>query len=332
MSEVKFRDDLVDIIESFFLSRCISYGEGSQVEDLAASYCEMRIRHIEPKPRHVSFSNELNETLGRLANETNAEGREKAMKAWGAVFRLWHLFTIGGDVTPYLSKGIKDATSRDCLLWDFGMHHFHLGGYLKGSGFAKRSDYLLFAIVGDENVFFVDVRKHSDPHNLQWVRQDLVEIVHLNWPAITDARVLREVGVSPVTDMQKKELRRKNVNATTDFGGKAIAPLGLGITLGGGSLWCRMWAMKLLRELEWHERVLQDQTEGLRASFANKGVEVAGSIDCRLIPLDSMDATTELFDHLQTGDHLSKGLYAMGFAIVEATSGYPVIISRTDEK
>ena len=112
---MNFRSDLADIIREYFSQKCISYKGGDKAEDLAARYCEMRIRHIDPAPRNVHFSNELNDTLGGLANEAEPQERGKALEAWNTVFRLWHLFTRGGDLTPYLSKGVKDTTSRDCF-------------------------------------------------------------------------------------------------------------------------------------------------------------------------------------------------------------------------
>ena len=191
MIKVNLENDLKDIVRDYFSQRGITYKDGNKTSDFAANYCEMRIRRIDPVPRHVHFSDELNDTLGRLANETDSPEREKAREAWSTVFRLWHLFTTGGEVTPYLSKRVKDATKSDPLLWDYGMHHFHLRGGVEESGFMKRSDYLLFAIVADDAVFFVDIRKHRDPKNLQWVRQDLLRIVHSNWPDVTKPYVLR---------------------------------------------------------------------------------------------------------------------------------------------
>ena len=91
------------------------------------------------------------------------------------MFRIRFIMTSGGDLTPYLGKGIMDATSNDGLLWDYGMHHFHLSSGFERSGFARRSPYLLVALVADEDVFLVDVRNHRDPESLQWVRQDLLK-------------------------------------------------------------------------------------------------------------------------------------------------------------
>ena len=328
---MKFRRDLIDLVKNHFSQKGISYKGSDKAEDLAARYREMRIRHFDPAPRQVHFSNELNYTLSALANETDSQERGKALEAWNTVFHLWHLFTSGGDLTPYLSKNIKVATSSDGLLWDYGMHHFHLGSSAVDSGFIRRSGYLLFAMVGDQDAYFVDVRKHHDPQDLLWVRQDLLNIVHANWPEITNAHVIRGVSGSNLTDQQKKELRRKNVISAADLGGEAIAPLGWGTMADGSSMWCRWWATKLLWEIDRNERILKGQSEEIRANFAEKGMTLSGAPDCRLVLLNSIDASPDLVEQLLEGDHLSKGLYAMGFAIVEATSGYPVIITQTGE-
>lgn len=328
MPQVNLRNDLKDIIGTYFSEKSVSFRAEDQADDLAARYCEVRIKHIDPMPRSVHLSSDFHDTLGRLSNESDAPERAKALDAWRAVFRLHHLFTSGGDLTPYLSRSIKDAASRDGLLWDYGMHHFHLSSRGEESGLIKRSDYLLFAIVTKDHAFFVDVRKHRDSQGLQWVRQDLLEIVHRNWPEVTGALAVRGVEDSRLTDEQKKELRRKNVNTFHDFGEYATLPLGGGTVGGGGSVWCRIWADQLLSEIEWHEDTLTSQSEDVRAALQAKGLAVNEVTDLRLVPLDSIDATPELAEYLLHGKHASRGLHAMGFAIVEADSGSPVVVEQ----
>ncbi len=121
------------------------------------------VRRIVPAPRSVYLSNEIHESLGRLLREPNLVQREKATEAWGTVFYIRHFFTEGSPVTPYLSRGRMSSTSKDQLLWDYGLHHFHLSRRLEQSGFVERSDYLLFARVTEVDAFFVDIRPHHDP-------------------------------------------------------------------------------------------------------------------------------------------------------------------------
>ena len=119
------------------------------------------------------------------------------------------------------------------------MHHLHLSRKNGKDGFVERSDWLLFVIVADQDVFFVDVRSHSDSENLQWVRQDLLSIVHYNWPDLTESRLLHRVQGSTVTDPEKRELRRKHANLVHEVAGRAIAPLGFGTMADGHSILCR---------------------------------------------------------------------------------------------
>ena len=328
--DINFQCDLIEIVKRYFSQAGISYKDGGDAGDFAARYFEMLIRRVMPVPRRVHFSRELDDSLRRLTLESISEEREKTLEAWNAVFRIWYLPVSGGDLMPYLGKGIRDATTQDGFLWDYGMHHFHLSSGFEKPGVARRSDYLLFAIVSNEDAFLVDVRKHRDPEGLQWVKQYLLRIVHRNWSEITSSRVLNGIQGTILTDQQKKELRRKNVNTVTAVGEVAIAPLGLGTMADGSSAWCRLQANKLLHEIEWHESILSCPPEELRTTLAAGGVGI-GEEDFRLVLLESIDASAKLVEHLQHGGHQSEGLYSMGFAILEAKLGVPITVSVSNE-
>ena len=324
---MNFKSDLIDIVKRYFSMEGISFEDSGDASDFAARYCEMRIRRIDPRPRDVHFSREIHQSLGKLARKKEKGKHDRAIEAWRAVFYLRHLFVTGGRVTPHLSKEVKKTTSRDGLLWDFGMHHFHLCRKLDESGFIERSDYLLFAIVADAEVFFVDLRKHKDPENLQWVRQDLLRIVHENWPELIDTRVLHGVNGCTLTDKEISELRRKNANHISCLGGQAIAPLGGGTNFAGGSTSCRVWGDKLVREIERHEKYFYRQPAELRATLEAKGMKFCGDMAFELIPLDLVNLSEETEGNLQRDDCLSEGLSKMGFAIVEATTKTPIIVN-----
>ena len=147
----------------------IEYCGSGDPGELAALYCETRIRRIVPRPRQVHFSDEIHSSLGRLARETDVDKRDEALEAWRTIFTLRHRLVNGEEVTRFLSKGVARARSQDGMLWDFGMHHFHLCRRLDDFGtFVERSDYLLFAIIADDAAYFVDVRRHHDPEGLGW--------------------------------------------------------------------------------------------------------------------------------------------------------------------
>ena len=208
------------------------------------------------------------------------------------------------------------------------MHHFHLSKKVEASGFVKRSDYLLFAIITQENAYFVDVRPHRDPQSLGWVRQELLKIVHSNWPELIESNVLRGVTGDVLTDEQKKELRRKNINHVAELGGNAVAPLGGGQMGDGSSLACRWLAQKLLHEIGRHQAYFDTQPSDLRSALEDKGLEKAGEMEFELVLLDGLNPSDELIDSLREDQCLSRDLCQVGFAVVERTTRLPIVVSQ----
>lgn len=327
VGKMNFKSDLIDVVKHYFATEGISFEDTGDASDFAARYCEMRTSWIDPRPRDVHFSREIHQSLGKLTCEKDKDKRDRAIKAWRTVFYLRHLFVTGGRVTPHLSKEVKKTTSRDGLLWDYGMHHFHLCRKLDESGFIERSDYLLFAVVADTDVFFVDVRMHKDPEKLLWVRQDLLKIVYANWPELIEASILHGVNGNKLTDAEKKELRRKNINHVPNIGTQPVAPLGGGTNLAGGSVCCRVWVDRLLREVVRHEAYFYSQPAELRTALGSKGIAFSGDMVFKLVMLDSLDPSTALVESLEDCDCLSADLSKMGFAIVEAKTKTPIVVN-----
>ena len=326
-----FLADLTDIVLGCFRREGIEYCGSGDVKQLAALYCETRIRRIIPRPREVHFSDEIHSSLGRLARETEADKRDEAGEAWRTVFTLRHRLVNGEEVTRFLSKGAARATSQDGMLWDFGIHHFHLCRQLDDSGrFVKRSDYLLFAIITDHAAYFVDVKRHHDPEGLGWVRQDLLRIVHSNWPALIECHELPGVTGGRLTDQELQFLRKRNLNHATEIVGKATWPIGWGVMANGSSTWCRVWGSKLIHEIKLHERYFAGRPPEVRRALVDGGAEVAGVRKFRLAPIDSLGPSTELLEALTADQCFGKDLHGMGFVIVEATTGTPIVILVED--
>lgn len=324
---MNLKSDLIAIVKDYFATEGISFEDTGNASDFAARYCEMRIRRIDPRPRNVHFSRQLHHSLGNLARETDRGRRNGALEAWRTVFYLRHLFITGGQVIPHLSKRVEKTASSDGLLWDYGMHHFHLCRNIDKSGFVKRSAYLLFAIVTDTKVFFVDIRMHTDPEKLQWVRQSLIGIVYENWPALTNSRVLHGVSGNTLTDKEIRVLREKNVNHFLNLDGQAIAPLGWGTNSAGGSAYCRVWADGLLHEVVRHEEYFYSQPAELRAVLESMGIVFTGDMVFKLVMLESIKQSAMLVECLKDRDCLSTDLSEMGFAIVEAKTNTPIVVT-----
>ena len=324
-----FKTDLKHIIERQFEVNDVRYVKTMDVGNLAARYLEMLNRRIVPVRRSVHFSEEIHESLDALRWKADAEHREEAKDAWGAVSWLRYLLAEGMNVNGFLSKGIDSATgarSKDHLLWDYGIHHFHLSREVDTTGFVKRADYLLFAIVTKENAYFVDVRPHHEPDGLEWVRQDLLKIVYSNWPEIVEPHILRGVNGTVVTDKEKAELRRKSCNLVTDIGGQAIAPIGGGIAGDGSSVACRYLAMKLLHEIGYIQDVFEASRKDLRTALREKGYQETGEPEFELVLLDGLNWSDELVASLMEDGCLSRDLCQMGFAVAERTTGWPMVV------
>ena len=304
-------NDLADIIKSEFAEQGIRSPEGADIRTLTSRWLEMRIRRIEPVPRAVYLSDEIHHSLGRLASSRDA----KKLEAWGTVFYLRHAFQQGCSVISFLTNRVDDTEKTDGLLWDYGIHHLHLGRKTVKDGFVERTDQLLFAIVSDEAAYFVDVRPHRD-QGFEWVRQDLLVIVHRNWPALIEDRVLHGVSGNTITDVEKKELRRKHANVIHEVGGKYIAPLGWGMNADGHSTRCWFLAAKLIHEVTWCQDNADLARSEVRAVLSNRGIRPDHQIDLQLVRVSDCDMTYEVASKVTASKSPGASVFQAGFAIV----------------
>jgi hypothetical protein len=312
-----FHSDLAQAIACEFTREGISFPKNADPAHLASRYLEMRIRRIEPVPRTVHFSDEIHDSLGTLARNSDPKSSAGAREAWGTVFYLRNLFATGGTVIPYLSGSVSNTETTDKLLWDYAIHHLHLSRNVGKNGFVQRADWLLFAIVADQDVFFVDVRPHTDPEKLLWMRQDLLAIVHSNWSELMASRVLHGVTGDTITDIEKRELRRKNVNLVHQIGGRAVAPLGYGTSTDGHSILCTFLADKLLHELEQQQQALLSQTDKFRAE---KEMADDAEMEFQLVPKGKLDLSADVSTKLCSSDGFCGTLWRLGFAIIETNT------------
>jgi len=132
----------------------------------------------------------------------------------------------GENLNPYLSTSLKKADYHDTMLNDWGIHHFHLGSNIDMPGFIERTRPLLFVKVTNTHFYLIAVKNHGD-----WNCQELVEIIHKNWPEVIKHYKLEIViGLSHVpSDENIKKLRKVNINTMIKMSDGAIyAPVGGG--------------------------------------------------------------------------------------------------------
>lgn len=161
----------------------------------------------------------------------------------------------GDDVTPHLSKLLLDVNYEDPLLNDWGIHHFHLGQAVEASGFIDRTGPLLFAFVAPDDVYCINVFRHG-----AWTEQELIRILHRNWPAaITEFRLNGVIGLERlVSNKDIADLRKAGVQTMVEVEpGVVYGPIGGGYSTAGSSVAATMQSDKYRRivcSLEDHVR------------------------------------------------------------------------------
>ena len=291
-----FHSDLSRLIRGQFDKHGISYDCLWPLDRLTARYFEMCTRRIQPGPRRVHFSDETYDSLGKLSRQGKDD--TSAWDSWGAVFRLRQLLVDGDNVNGFLTRNIRRADAFDGLLWHYDMHHFHLGHETDKDGFVERSSYLLFAIIAPLDAYFVDVRPHPTPGGVGWVSQDLLRIVHSNWPKLIEKSVLNGVSGIDLTDEQMQVLRGKNASYAMNIDGKAIAPLRFGTAGDGSSILCTMLASRLMNELRHHAEILrnEDVRNAVVQDMRARGIDVEPTLEFELALLEDLTLTFAIID------------------------------------
>ena len=206
----KLTNDLQEIARSYIA--CFGCPKVSNQQDSILNWISFAIHLIEPKEREVHFSKGF---------------WDRAPKDYSR--RINHLaekFKYGYNVNPHLSTSLRSALSgkKTDLLWtDWEIHHFHLDEEVSlDSGYSKRSDYILFTIVGDDFVCFLDVKTHPLPGSDDFANPKLYKIICDSWPDLVD----NLNGITPDKGKSKEEIalfRKRGLNVCNSYRGKALA-------------------------------------------------------------------------------------------------------------
>jgi hypothetical protein len=223
-------------------------------KEIVDIYLNVRKRLVEPKPRQVHRSKEF---------QCPADLQQGLSVIERAIRR-------GENITPHLSKLIKQADYDDPLLNHWGIHHLHLGTNIGADQFVERTGRLLFAMFDSKNAYLINVYSHG-----AWAMQDMIRILHDNWPeSIKPYRLNNVVGLSRfVSDEDVKVLRKKNVNAFVEIAPNIVyAPIGGGIASSGISVDVVRQADFIKDQLEEMERAVVESVEEIAQKAAEKGV------------------------------------------------------------
>lgn len=234
---VDFTSDWKQYVEHEISSQGYAVDTGEDLRSLSYKFFNLKRRRIAEAPRSV-FEAKTFSCPADLAN---------------GYALLKNKLENGHDVCPHLSKFLLRDDYEDSLLNDWGIHHFHLGENPERSGFIERTGPLLFAHVTHDSVYCLGIYPHGS-----WTQQDLIRVIHENWPAVIAAKKLNGIiGMSHTpTDDEIAQLRKAGVQTMVQVApGIVYAPLGGGYSTAGTSVESTMrvnWYMRLIRNLEDH--------------------------------------------------------------------------------
>lgn len=166
--------DLVRQFNFFMKNQLEEMGviKGIKLEDSCFQYLNLRKKTIQEFPRKILVAQEFQCPKHLL----------KGLELVSEKIRK------GQDITPHLSKFIKNIDYHDLMLNDWGVHHLHLGTELDKKGFINRTGPVLFARFEKETAFFIQIMEHGE-----WANEELVKILHNNWPEAIDNYLLKGV-------------------------------------------------------------------------------------------------------------------------------------------
>lgn len=234
---VDFTSDWKKFMEDEISSQGYSVDANEDIHKISYRFFNLRKRHIAPVRRAV------HESIG-FSCPANLQNGYDILKA---------KLQTGQDVYPHLSKFLLKDDYEDSLLNDWGIHHLHLGVNPEKSGFIERTGPLLFAHVTADSVYCLGIYPHGS-----WTQQDLIRVIHDNWPSVIAAKKINGVvGLSHIaTDSDIAALRKAGVQTMIQLEpGVVYAPLGGGYSTAGTSIESTMrsdWYMRLIRNLEDH--------------------------------------------------------------------------------
>lgn len=215
---VDFVKDLSEIMLQAYKEKGINPPNGD-AHTLLSRFFNLKDKIIEPKIRNVKVSKELS---GGVLDDYYKQ----------CLHHIKNRFKNGKDVSIFLSKKSIKPSQKDLLLYDWGIHHLHLSMPEKKKQFVERSDYLLFLMIDDNNVYFIDVTKHRLPDGTEFSQQELLRIVKNNWPYLLEPYKLKGAFSleREMSDKDYSELRKSGSASLIEIDEEVYGLIGGGIT------------------------------------------------------------------------------------------------------
>ncbi|MDE2892170.1 MAG: hypothetical protein OXN86_06700 [Chloroflexota bacterium] len=185
----------------------------------------------------------------------------------------------GEDINPHRSKLNKDPGNiNDELLNHWGIYHLHLGLDIGDDGFADRTGPLIYCRFDSENAFLIGIYSHG-----VWTHQDLLQIVHDNWPESISHWKGRALSGDTLTDGQVKNLRKNRVNhAVTMTDDTVYLPPGGGVTAAGSNTLDVLHADCLKQWAQSEEEKILEKWDAITERAADRDLAFGDPAELRL--------------------------------------------------
>ncbi len=216
-SNINLKHEWFSFLKQVFLKHKYNLKAFDESE-LSILFFTQRKMSIFPKPRKILISKEF-------------ECPNHLKKGFNAVVKK---IENGESLRPHISKRINQIDNKDKMLFDWGIHHLHLGERIETDGKAKRTSELLFVRFDNDIAYILLIKKHKN-----WALQEFIKILHNNWPNhLKDVELINMIDIDHEnTDDDVARLRDANINSILKMenGTFYIGPGG-GITGNGGSV------------------------------------------------------------------------------------------------
>lgn len=235
------------------------------------TYLDFQYRLVKPKPREIVYSKEF------ICIEKLREGLKL----------LEYKIKNGISLFPHLSRQIFNATIQDGMLFDWGIHHFHLGTEpdTKRKGLIKGTKEIVYAIVKEEKIYFIIIDEHN-----RWARKDILLIVKKNFSHLIEQYKMEGIlGLSQsYTEKEHEKLRRAGASLITEIDGEYYFSPGGGINTAGGSMTSITKIQQLIYWYEKAEEIIKEYTLKQIEPLVEQNIKLPEKIKYKMEELENV--------------------------------------------
>ncbi|PET28310.1 hypothetical protein CN518_24500 [Bacillus anthracis] len=198
-----------------------------------------------------------------ISKELRAKEIEKPYNDY--LKQIRNKFKNGKNVNPHLSKMSEKPYKKDLLLYDWGIHHLHINNKLDDKGFIERSDYILFFVLKEDDVYFIDVTKHKLEDRTEFSQQYLLGILKRNWSHLLEPfKMPGIIGLAEKNDDKGHSMMRNSgITTLVEVCGEVYGLIGGGISTAKTNIAHTQKADEIFRSIKKIENSLGIERERL---------------------------------------------------------------------